>query len=361
MFLDNYLTNSCNLRCSYCYFKEKNHKRCNIELIERTLNHFLSAKYKDSTLYYTFIGGEPMIEFELIKDAVEIGKKLAKKNNKKIFFNLVTNGVLLDDPKIDFLRKNNFYVVLSFDGKQKTQDHQRMFPRGNSCFNIVEDVLIKLNKVIPNLTVRMTVTPFSSKYLFDNVKYLFSKKIDRLGFIPTYEKNWDSGDFYLFKKNIGKILEMWKENTKNRPDFHIMPFINYIKNWNGNSFPFHAYMHSCQLKKQERGYSISVKGDIYPCHRFVSMNQSIFKFGNILNKGVEEDIEKKFYDKTTIKIRHKLFDYGCPALNYENNKNFKKLLTNYHEFENIYSGFISEIYSNKKYKRFLIHLDSFSI
>ena len=129
IFVDVYLTNRCNLQCRYCYFKEKDEKKSNLRLIQKSLEYFLDPELREKTLCFTFIGGEPTLEFELIVNAVRLGKKIARKNKKKIFFNLVTNGVNLDgldEEKISFLKENNFYIVLSFDGKKEpkiTKEH----------------------------------------------------------------------------------------------------------------------------------------------------------------------------------------------------------------------------------------------
>jgi len=198
---------------------------------------------------------------------VTVGKHLARVNRKKIVFNLVTNGTLLNDEQISFLTKKDFHVVLSCDGNKMTQDYQRRFQSGDSCFNIVETNLHKLIKSIPNLTVRMTVTPFCVDELFNNVKFLFMKGVDRLGFVPTYENEWSEGDLSKFKKNIRKILKMWQDNIKKRPHFYIMPLINYIRKYHDNDFPFHPYMHPCR-SGCGLSYSTSVEGDILPMSSF---------------------------------------------------------------------------------------------
>jgi len=102
MFLDIYTTNACNLKCNYCYLEKKDAKATGKTLMKKTLSYFFSSQYKDKRIYCTFIGGEPLLEFKLIKYAVDLSKKLSKKNKKKIFFNLVTNGTLLNDERIDF-------------------------------------------------------------------------------------------------------------------------------------------------------------------------------------------------------------------------------------------------------------------
>lgn len=356
MILDIYLTNSCNLRCTYCYFKRKKANRANSDLIKKTLRYFLDRKYKDQTLYCTFIGGEPTLEFEKIKEAVKIGKSLAKKHRKKIFFNLVTNGTLLNNERINFLKRNNFYIVLSFDGRKRTQDRQRMFPNGGSCFRLVKSNLIKLVKTIPNLTVRMTVTPCSVGEVSRNVKFLFLNGVDRLGFVPTFEDNWSVNDLLTFKKNLKAVLKIWKENSKKRPKFYIMPLINYIKNWNGNNFNFHPYMHSCQLGYRLR-YSVAVDGSIYPCHRFTSIGKRKFRLGNVQKGGVKEKSEQNF-QKLIKRIKQKTNNYGCLALNFESNQSLQRPLGNYQKFKNIYLEIISDIHQNKNYRDFLKHLKS---
>jgi len=357
MILDIYLTNACNLRCVYCYLKGKNQEKSNTDLIEKILNYFLEFEYEDSNIYCTFIGGEPLLKFSLIKEAVKVGKEIAKKKKRKIFFNLVTNGTLLNNQRIDFLKRNNFYVVLSFDGDKKTQDQQRSFCNGTSCFQLVKNNLIKLNKVIPNIIVRMTVTPSSAKSLAKNVEFFLSKNIDRIGFVPVYEGNWSNDDIQIFKKNVKKVIEIWAKNIKKHSNFYIMPLLDYLKTWKIENFNFHPYMHLCQLGNRSR-YSISVKGDIYPCHRFASLQDKKFKLGNIFQGGVEKQTEKKL-DDLVYQIRRNVIDYGCPALNYECNKDPKVPLENYQRIKSIFLDVIVDVYKDKKYRDFLKHLNNF--
>jgi len=356
MFLDIYTTNACNLKCSYCYLKRKNIKANKKSSINKTLSHFFS-EYNDKSIYCTFIGGEPLLEFELIEHAVSLSKKLSKRKKKKIFFNLVTNGTLLNDERIDFLRKHNFYIVISLDGDKETQDEQRAFRNGSSCFELVQGNLIKLNKCIPNLTVRMTVTSASVENLTKNVEFLISKNINRMGFVPTYEDNWRKDDLKKFKNKLQEIIILWNRIITERPNFYIMPFLDYLQTWENGNFIFHPYMHSCQLNYQKR-YSVSIEGDIYPCHRFTSLKENKFKLGNIFKKGVEKQVERDFYN-TIQETKKNTTDYGCFALNYDNNKNIQKPLRNYQKFKITFLEVINEVYKDKRYKDFLEHINNF--
>lgn len=350
MLLDLHLTNACNLRCKYCYFTNKNERKANTDLIQKTLKYFLNLKPDDKILYCTFIGGEPTLEFDLITYGVEFGKRLAKEVNKKIFFNLVTNGTNLNNEKISFLKRNNFYIVLSFDGKKDTQDFQRTFPDSESCFDLVESSLTQLIERIPTFSVRMTVTPSVAGKLYENVEYFFSKGVNLIGIVPTYESKWSSESLYLFKKNFKDIIKMWNENIKKRSKFYILPFINYLKSWKNKDFYFHPYMHICNLNYGLR-YSVSVEGNIYPCHRFTSIGKGEFKLGNVLDGGLELTLEKEFYKKIA-KIRKNLKSPGCVALNYEVNKDIKQVLPNYQKFKTLFLELLLEIDQDLIYRNF---------
>jgi uncharacterized protein len=358
MFLDLHLTERCNLRCFYCYFKKINKKECNEERLLKTLEYFLSRNL-NKVVYLTFIGGEPTLKFGLIEKAVTWGKKIAQRNGKKIYFNLVTNGTNLDEKKIYFLKKNSFYVVLSFDGEKETQDYQRPFPGGKSSFKVVESTLENLIKQNITFSIRMTVTPYSAGKLFENVKYFWSKKVNVLGIVPTYEAKWTNNDLNVFEENFRKLIKVWIENLRSLKEFCILPFITYLKTWKNGNFFFHPYMHYCQVGSGVR-YSVSATGDIYPCHRFTSIKNKQFKLGNILEGGINLRKEKIFNEKIT-KIKKENEMWGCFALNYEVNKDIKKPLHNYQQFKNIFLRLISEIYQNStsQYKSFLKWIKNF--
>ncbi|MCM8803363.1 MAG: radical SAM protein [Candidatus Omnitrophica bacterium] len=356
MFVDVHLTNRCNLQCRYCYFKEKGEKKSNLELIQKTLEYFLNPESREKT-FFTFIGGEPTLEFELIVNAVRLGKKIARKNRRKIFFNLVTNGVNLNGERISFLKENNFYIVLSFDGKKITQDYQRTFPDGSSCFHLVESTLEKLIGQNLTFSVRMTVMPYTAKNLFENVKNFFQKKVSLLGIVPTYEDKWSDDDLDVFKENFRKVIKMWAENFNQFPEFCILPFIRYLKTWKDNDFFFHPYMHYCQVGGVTR-YSVSVEGDIYPCHRFTSIRDKKFKLGNILKGGINLNLQKCF-NKKVAEVKKEIDISGCFALNYDVNKTIEKPLRNYQRFKDIFLQLIMEIYQNPLYKNFLNRINLF--
>lgn len=137
------VTQQCNLRCSYCVYggKYKNRlhstKRMNFDTAKKAMDFAFENSLESNTLMISFYGGEPLLEFELIKRCVEYSRKHVE--GKKLLFNMTTNGTLLDDEIMRFLAENKFQVLISLDGSKEEHDASRVYESGKGTFDTIID------------------------------------------------------------------------------------------------------------------------------------------------------------------------------------------------------------------------------
>lgn len=143
------VTDQCNMRCKYCsfsgsYFYERNHQDnfMTFQIARKVADFFRIHSRKKKKVYYTFYGGEPLLNFPVINKIVDYVKTTER--DREFLFGLTTNGILLKDGWIDFLIKNKFSLTVSLNGPQEMHDRYRIFCNGNPTFEAVVKNLKKI-------------------------------------------------------------------------------------------------------------------------------------------------------------------------------------------------------------------------
>lgn len=182
------VTEQCNLRCDYCCYsgRHPNHrthgpKRMTFATAKKAVDQLLrSCQIQNEQCGVTFYGGEPLLEFDLIRETVRYTREEARRLGKNAVFSITTNGTLLDDEKADFFVENKFLVMVSMDGPKEAHDRYRVFAgtrRGS--FDIVRQNIDRFAERHPDYLLRglsMTVAP---PILWDAVDAFLKEYIDR--------------------------------------------------------------------------------------------------------------------------------------------------------------------------------------
>lgn len=158
------LTQNCNLRCSYCIysldsnFGQRTHSKKHMtwSTAKKAIDFYHKHSSDTKTASINFYGGEPLLEFNLIKKCVEYSKKVFE--GKKISFGLTTNATLFSNEIIDFLVKHNFIITISIDGPKEIQDKNRKFENGKGSFDIVYKNIHNLYKKYPEAFNRISIS-----------------------------------------------------------------------------------------------------------------------------------------------------------------------------------------------------------
>lgn len=136
-----HVVHDCNLKCEYCFASQGDfggHKAYMTEEVgKKALKYLVDNSGSRKFLEVDFFGGEPLMDFELVKKLVKYGNEIAEEKGKKFRFTITTNGVLLDDDKIDFINENMHNVVLSLDGRKSVNDNMRKTLNDKGSYDLI--------------------------------------------------------------------------------------------------------------------------------------------------------------------------------------------------------------------------------
>ena len=269
-----------------------------------------------------FFGGEPLMAWDTVTKTIDYARSLEQTHNKKFRFTITTNGLLLDDDKIDYINANMDNVVLSLDGRPEVNDAMRKTVAGTGSYDIIVPKFKKLvEKRDPALDYYARGT-FTGKNLdfAEDVVHIADAGFDRLSVEPVAAE--DGCGYELTEADLDKIYAEYDRLTD----------IMEERRKNGKPFLFFHFMVDLQqgpcVVKRLRGcgagyeyVAVTPEGDIYPCHQFVGNEQ--FKQGSVLDGSFDLDIAHKFASMN-IYTREKCGDCwakfycsgGCSAANH---------------------------------------------
>jgi uncharacterized protein len=185
------VTDACNLSCDYCYCRSNpnppdSEKKMTPAMARRAIDFLLARSGNYKTLTLVFFGGEPLLNFDLISDAVDYAREKASQQNKKFNFAVTTNATLLSQPIIDFLAEKQISVTVSMDGAAKIHDRHRRFLNGNPSYEIIFPKIKNLLQQMAKRPVaaRVTVTE-DTVDIQRTLKHLLDMGFAEAGFAPA--------------------------------------------------------------------------------------------------------------------------------------------------------------------------------
>lgn len=319
------IAHDCQLRCKYCFASTgdfgQGRKLMSFETGKHAIDFLLENSGDRPNLELDFFGGEPLMNFKVVKQIVEYARSREKEFNKKFRFTITTNGLLLDDEKIDFINREMSNVVLSIDGRKSVNDYFRVLPNGQGCYDMI---LPKYKKLVEGrgdkeYYVRGTFTNKNLDFSND-VFALYEAGFDQISIEPVVGE----GDEYAL--TMGNLPAVFKE-------YEVLAKRILDNEKKGKKFNFFHFMLDldqgpCAIKRL-RGcgcgndyVAITPDGDIYPCHQFVGMEE--YKMGNIDEGTFNEEMKADFanchvYSKPECRKCWAKFycSGGCNANNYQ--------------------------------------------
>lgn len=239
-----------------------------------------------------FFGGEPLMNWQVVKDLVEYGRSLEKPNNKKFRFTLTTNGVLLNDDILEFANKEMSNVVLSIDGRREIHDLMRPFRGGQGSYDLIVPKFQKVadSREQMNYYVRGTFTRNNLDFSED-VLHLADLGFKQISVEPVVAKPTD--DYSIREEDLPRLKEEY--------DKLAVAMIKRRKE--GNPFNFFHFMIDLEggpcVAKRLSGcgsgteyLAVTPWGDLYPCHQFVGQEE--FLMGNVTDGITRTDIRDEF-------------------------------------------------------------------
>ena len=274
------LTADCNLRCGYCYANSKRRLHMDWPTLRAALDFGLERGRPGVKLIFS--GGEPLLRFPMIERAVAYVNDRAPSHMQPEFV-LLTNGTLLDDGNIRFLKKNRFDVQLSFDGVAKTQSL-----RGDGTFDELDRLLTTLalrhRGFFRRLKVSMTVTPGTVGCMADSVRYFLGKGVERLAIAPSLTdcSGWRPDRHVELKREFARISRASLSHYRRTGKIPVLLFRGRDDGRNPAGLRFAwipgLSMSMCGIVRGEK-LAVDVDGEVSACVTLVGSYQ---RFGSAL-------------------------------------------------------------------------------
>lgn len=291
-----HIAHDCNLACKYCFAEEgEYHGRralMSLEVGKKALDFLIANSGNRRNLEVDFFGGEPLMNWEVVKELVKYGRSKEKEFNKNFRFTLTTNGVLLNEEVMEFVNKEMANVVLSLDGRKEVNDKMRPFRNGKGSYDLIVPKYQKLaeSRNQTNYYVRGTFTHDNLDFAKDVIHFA-DLGFKQMSIEPVVGD--DDEPYAIKSEDIPVILEEYDKLAK-----------EYIKREKeGNGFNFFHFMIDleqgpCVAKKLSgcgsgtEYLAVTPWGDLYPCHQFVGQEE--FLLGNVDDGITRQDICDEF-------------------------------------------------------------------
>jgi len=293
-----HIAHTCNLNCSYCFASQgKYHGEravMSFEVGKRALDFLVENSGSRRNLEVDFFGGEPLMNFDVVKKLVEYARSIEKEKGKNFRFTLTTNGLLIDDDVIDFANREMSNVVLSLDGRKEVHDRFRVDYNGAGSY---DKIVPKFQKLVEarggkNYYMRGTFTHHNPDFLED-VKTMLDLGFTELSMEPVVCEAGDPSE--LTEADLPIVLEQYEKLAE----------LMIERDKAGKPFTFYHYMIDLEdgpcIYKRISGcgsgteyMAVTPWGDLYPCHQFVGEEK--FKLGDIFNGVKNTEIQDCFME-----------------------------------------------------------------
>ena len=291
-----HIAHDCNLKCRYCFAEEGEYhgKRelMSLEVGKKAIDFLIKASGKRKNLEVDFFGGEPLMNFDVVKQIVAYARSIEKEHNKNFRFTLTTNGMLVDDDVIEFANKECHNVVLSLDGRKEVHDHLRKTVNGKGSYDIIVPKFQEFVKKRGNkgYYVRGTYTHNNTDFTND-IFHMADLGFTELSMEPVvcapddpYALTYDDLPI-LFEQYEILAKEMLKREKEGRP----LTFYHYMIDLTGGPC---IYKRISGCGSGTEYMAVTPWGDLYPCHQFVGNED--FLMGNVWDGVKRTDIRDEF-------------------------------------------------------------------
>lgn len=291
-----HIAHTCNLNCSYCFASQgKYHGEralMSFEVGKRALDFLIENSGTRRNLEVDFFGGEPLMNFDVVKKLVEYARSIEKEKGKNFRFTLTTNGVLVDDNVIDFANKEMSNVVLSLDGRKEVHDRYRVDYQGRGSYDTIVPKFQKFVKARggKNYYMRGTFTHANPDFLED-IKTMLNLGFTELSMEPVVAAEGDEAalteeDKPVVMKQYEELAELMLKRDKEGKPF---TFYHYMIDLAGGPC---IYKRISGCGSGTEYMAVTPWGDLYPCHQFVGDEK--FKLGDIWHGVENKEIQNEF-------------------------------------------------------------------
>lgn len=291
-----HIAHDCNLACKYCFAEEgEYHGRralMSFEVGKKALDFLIANSGNRRNLEVDFFGGEPLMNWQVVKDLVAYGREQEKIHDKNFRFTITTNGVLLNDEIQEFVNKEMDNVVLSLDGRQEVNDHMRPFRNGKGSYDLIVPKFQKLaeSRNQQKYYVRGTFTRENLDFSKD-VLHFADLGFEQISIEPVVG---EETDFYsIQEEHLPQIFEEYdilaKELIKREKEGRGVNFFHFMIDLDGGPC-ISKRLSGCGSGTEY--LAVTPWGDLYPCHQFVGDED--FLMGNVDDGITRPEIAEEF-------------------------------------------------------------------
>ncbi|MBQ6105905.1 MAG: thioether cross-link-forming SCIFF peptide maturase [Lachnospiraceae bacterium] len=280
-----HVAHSCNLNCSYCFASQGrfhgDRALMSLETGKRAIDFLIENSGTRRNLEVDFFGGEPLLNWDVVKEIVAYARSIEKEKKKNFRFTLTTNGMLIDDDVIAFANKEMHNVVLSLDGRKEVHDRFRKDYAGKGSYDVI---VPKFQKLVAaregkGYYIRGTFTHANPDFLED-IKTMLDLGFTELSMEPVVCAPGDpmaltEADIPVVMDQYEKLAELMLTRTKEGRPF---TFYHYMIDLEGGPC---IYKRISGCGSGTEYMAVTPWGDLYPCHQFVG--EDAFKLGDIRN------------------------------------------------------------------------------
>lgn len=289
------ISHMCNLRCEYCFADGGSYSgamtNMSFEVAKNAVDFLIAKSGGRRNLEIDFFGGEPLLNFDVVKRTVAYARGLEKEKNKNFRFTITTNAMLLDDDAIDFFNKEMYNVVVSIDGRKSVHNSVRKTVAGKGSFDAaMKNALNFKAKRKGQYYVRGTYTALNKDFSKD-VLYLNDCGFDQISIEPVVLP--ENHRLAIHKSDVPELIEEYdklvNEYFRRRKTDKWFNFFHFM---------IDIYHGPCETKRLvgcgagNEYVAVAPNGDIFPCHQFDG--DADYKIGNVLDGTFDNRIPEKF-------------------------------------------------------------------
>jgi uncharacterized protein len=311
------LTNRCNLACAYCFERDMiGNTLMSPDVARASIDLLFEYSSAMPSLDITYFGGEPTLNFPVLRVATEYAEEKARQCGKSVDFGITSNGISLTEKMIEYLANHKIKVLLSIDGLAGSHNRYRVDRRGGGTFERVVKKARLLKKVQPWLGARLTVMPDNAKNLYYDVVGLYELGFNQFIISHATGAKWSEHDMNQYEEGLRRLLVWYKETA--RTDVRINEFEGKVAT--GPIF-------GCSAGRS--GIAVSVNGEISPCSKMLAIDSKrvVAKLGDVdyglthIRNRYELVFCAALQDACDREELAAVYKGGCYACNHEENGN----------------------------------------
>jgi uncharacterized protein len=313
------LTSNCNLRCSYCFEKNKQPEDMSDEVAFRAVDFLLAVSGAVTDVGILLFGGEPMLRMDLIEKVHRYGTEKAKAAGKKLSWSMTTNGTLIDRDQADWLARHQVKYLLSMDGGRKDHDRYRRFSDGRGTFDLLMDRLPMMKRYQAWMGVKMSVTPESLATLCEGIRELYDSGINQFLVGYAHGMPWTDDKLIEYELTMKELCELYLEMKHQKKHFRVATYEE-----DSLKKRLDEQLFGCGAGRGR--FCVDPLGDVYGCSKLATIlgpRRGVLPMGNVF-QGFTTIENRKQLLITEVGPRLKCVGCelkrecsgGCPAVNY---------------------------------------------